>query len=104
MNLLNTSWLTVRRQDGSLSTLGVKDVADPGTVDIIVPRADFRGAIYQFLIGLLQTAYAPEDEDEWRELWEHPPSAADLEKALALTELLENAYQSDREQKIIAIN
>lgn len=83
MNLLNTSWLTVRRQDGSLSILGVKDVADPDAVDIIARRPDFRGAIYQFLIGLLQTAYAPEDEDEWRELWEHPPSEADLEKAFA---------------------
>ena len=31
------------------------------------------------------------------------PIPFDLEKALALTELLENAYQSDKEQKIIAI-
>ena len=29
--------------------------------------------MYQFLIGLLQTCYAPEDEDQWLEDWRQPP-------------------------------
>jgi len=52
-------------------------------VDIYSERPDFRGALYQFLIGLLQTAYAPQDVQEWRERYGKPPSREQLEAALA---------------------
>jgi CRISPR system Cascade subunit CasA len=46
-------------------------------------RPDFRGALYQFLIGLLQTAYAPADLKEWKQRWANPPGADELQAALA---------------------
>lgn len=30
----------------------------------------FSGAAYQLLIGLLQTVFAPEDEEQWEDIWE----------------------------------
>ena len=38
---------------------------DNPVVEINAPRPDFQGALYQLLIGLLQTCFAPEDEDQW---------------------------------------
>ena len=37
------------------------------------PRADFDGAAHEFLIGLLATAAAPADDEEWLGWWEAPP-------------------------------
>jgi CRISPR system Cascade subunit CasA len=51
--------------------------------DLVAPRPDFRAALHQFLIGLLQTAFAPEDEDEWLERWESPPDEATLKEAFS---------------------
>ncbi|MCD6467809.1 MAG: type I-E CRISPR-associated protein Cse1/CasA, partial [Thermoplasmata archaeon] len=42
---------------------------------------DFNGALIQFLIGLVQTAAPPEDEDEWENLYNSPPSPHDLKKS-----------------------
>nr|WP_236673967.1 type I-E CRISPR-associated protein Cse1/CasA [Ralstonia syzygii] len=74
MNLLITPWLTVLRQDGSEDIIAANAItSDNPPVDLLAVRPDFRGALYQFLIGLLQTAYAPADQDEWRERWHQPP-------------------------------
>ena len=44
------------------------------------PRPDFNGAAHEFLIGLLSTAAAPENDDEWDEWWIEPPSPEALER------------------------
>ena len=76
MNLITDQWLPVIRKDGSKEKIapwqitdGIND--DRPIMEIDAPRADFKGALYQFLIGLLQTAFAPEDEDEWLDYWEN---------------------------------
>ncbi|MBG13145.1 MAG: type I-E CRISPR-associated protein Cse1/CasA [Alcanivorax sp.] len=75
MNLLVDPWLPFRRRDGSQEYLPVTAMVDPDIVDLALPRADFQGAAYQFLIGLLQTTMAPEDKSEWVEWYQTPPSA-----------------------------
>ncbi|WP_179402698.1 type I-E CRISPR-associated protein Cse1/CasA [Burkholderia guangdongensis] len=81
MNLLDSdaAWLRLQRRDGSEKPGSVYDVADPDVMDILSPRADFRGALYQLLIGLLQTTAAPVNQNDWLTLWRQPPEAAQLE-------------------------
>jgi CRISPR system Cascade subunit CasA len=86
MNLVNGwPWLPVLRKSGvrnSIEPWQLTDaIGDDPIVDVIAPRADFKGAIYQFLIGLLQTAFAPEDGEEWLDHWREPPSGDVLKKA-----------------------
>lgn len=84
MNLINDPWITVRLKSGIEGRIRPAQVAAGGEadpiVDILAPRPDFRGALYQFLIGLLQTTFAPEDIDDWKELWDKPPTVAELDK------------------------
>ncbi|MGB2336100.1 MAG: type I-E CRISPR-associated protein Cse1/CasA, partial [Alcanivorax sp.] len=81
MNLLTDPWLPFKRRDGSQEYLPVTAMVDPDIIDLALPRADFQGAAYQFLIGLLQTAMAPEDKDEWVEMYQAPPSVESCQKA-----------------------
>ncbi|QND86343.1 Cse1 family CRISPR-associated protein [Chromobacterium vaccinii] len=85
MNLLDPAsrWLSLKRRDGSVSPGSVYEATDPDVVDVLAPRADFRGALYQLLIGLLQTAAAPGNLNDWLGYWNTPPSAAELEAWLA---------------------
>jgi len=83
MHLLRDRWLSIQRTNGQVDRVVPASIVDGinPPVDLIAPRPDFRGALYQFLIGLLQTTYAPDDIDEWQERWEHPPGVAELETA-----------------------
>ena len=85
MNLLLSPWLDVIRQSGRRDTIAptALTAGDDPVVDVWAPRLDFRAALYQFLIGLLQTAYAPADRGAWRERWLQPPDEAALSKAFA---------------------
>lgn len=107
MNLLspNASWLRLKRRDGSVSPGSVYDAADPEVVDVLAQRADFRGALYQLLIGLLQTAAAPGNLNDWLGYWNEPPSATELEAWLAplrpAFELTGDiAFMQDRDAKL----
>lgn len=86
MNLLsNWNWLPVTRGTNERETVEpwqiTQGIGDRPILDVLAPRADFKGATYQFLIGLLQTAFAPEDEIAWRALWKRPPAPEALETA-----------------------
>lgn len=85
MNLLFDPWIEVIRKSGRRERIAPVELTanteDPA-LDVVAPRPDFRGAIYQFLIGLLQTACAPEDLNEWCERWEEPLSAERLSELL----------------------
>ncbi len=81
LNLLTESWLTVRRTAGAVAKIHVREIGSPDIIDIVAPRADFRGALYQLLIGLLQTAFTPEDIKIWRRYWNSPPDVATLQNA-----------------------
>ena len=82
-NLIKSPWLPLRRRDGSVEWRPPSAVTDGvGTGNPFVafawPRADFNAAAHEFLIGLLTTAAAPSDEDEWIDLWEAPPPPGTL--------------------------
>jgi CRISPR system Cascade subunit CasA len=94
MNLITTPWIPVIFQDGTKGLIAPWQIAetDDLVIEINAPRADFQGALYQFLIGLLQTCFAPEDEEEWLEYWEEIPLLDDLKESL---EKLAFAFELD---------
>ena len=84
-NLLKDQWLIVKKQQNDKADknllVELVQIGDPNIEDIYAPRADFRGALYQLLIGLLQTTFAPQDRKYWLKYWKSPPTTAELEKA-----------------------
>lgn len=82
MDLLKNQWIGVVGASGN-GFISPSEISGEVYWDIRAPRPDFRGALYQFLIGFLQTAYAPEDRQEWRDRWDEPPTAEELEAAFA---------------------
>ncbi|RTR06584.1 type I-E CRISPR-associated protein Cse1/CasA [Halomonas nitroreducens] len=83
MNLLKSPWLPFRTWEGAIVYRPPTAVADPEIVDLVLPRADFQGAAYQFLIGLLQTALPPQDHVDWLVRFIEPPSVNELGAAFA---------------------
>lgn len=83
MNLLNDPWLPFRNREGAIVYRPPTAVADPEVVDLALPRADFQGAAYQFLIGLLQTALPPQDHGDWLDRFIEPLGFDELETAFA---------------------
>lgn len=83
MDLLSDAWLQGRHRDGTLKLIPIGQIGLEDCLELVAPRPDFRSALYQFLIGLLQTAYAPEDLQQWRDRYANPPTADDLVEAFA---------------------
>lgn len=84
MNLLKDKWIKVIRKDGSLDEIVPFEITaqfqENPIVDVVTPRADFRGAIYQFFIGLFQTVYCPNDDQDWQDKFNTPPTPGDLKQ------------------------
>lgn len=83
MDLLEYSWLQGRACGGLLKRLSPLQLGEEEWDDLVAPRPDFRAALYQFLIGLLQTTYAPQDMRQWHERYANPPSKDELEAVFA---------------------
>ena len=81
MNLIIDRWIPVIRQNGQTDVIAPWQIAetDNPVMEINAPRPDFQGALYQLLIGLLQTYFAPEDEDQWLDYWRQMPDAEELQ-------------------------
>lgn len=84
MNLITDRWIPVRRQNGAQEKIAPWQIAEQinPVLEIDAPRADFQGALYQLLIGLLQTVYSPETTDDWYERYLEP-DADNLKAAFA---------------------
>lgn len=80
MNLLQSKWLSVRSREG-IDAISLSHIGDSRFRSLFAPRPDFLGALYQFVIGLLQVALPPADVDEWRSRWHTPPRVDELESA-----------------------
>lgn len=85
MNLITDPWISVIRQNGQRDWIAPWQIAETENpvIEIDAPRPDFQGALYQLLIGLLQTGFAPDDEDQWLEYWEEAPDSAELQTRFA---------------------
>ena len=82
MNLITDPWIPVIRKEGkdTITPWQIAEAENP-VIEINAPRPDFQGALYQFLIGLLQTCFAPEDEEAWEKNWERLPQSGELKEA-----------------------
>ena len=84
-NLIHQPWLPVRRHDGAVDWIRPGEITsgirDNPVIEFAWPRPDFDAAAQEFLIGLLSTAAAPDDEDEWEEWWHKPPDGTVLQLA-----------------------
>ncbi len=78
MNLLEEPWIPVQRRDGSRDRVTPASLSQPDIVAFDAPRADFNGALAQFMIGLLQTSTPVQSIIAWRRLLQTPPDAATL--------------------------
>ena len=97
MNLMTDKWIPVIRKDGTRDTIMPWQIVESENpvMEINAPRPDFQGALYQFLIGLLQTYLAPEDENEWLEQWKKTPSPETLQVAFGKVEEAFKLYNPD---------
>jgi CRISPR system Cascade subunit CasA len=86
-SLLSTPWLPVRRRSGVKGIVRPAEIASNFDDDPIVAfawgRPDFDAASREFMIGLLATAFAPEDGRAFKKYWREPPSVAQLDDAFA---------------------
>ncbi len=93
MNLITDPWIPVLRRDGkdTIKPWQIAEAENP-VIEINAPRPDFQGALYQFLIGLLQTCFAPEVENVWEEYWKRLPKSNELQAAF---EDVKDAFEID---------
>lgn len=84
-NLINEPWIPVVRRSGRRETIAPWQLTagyeDDPIIALDAPRADFNGALVQFLIGLVQTALPPERGRDWRRRLQKPPSPEELRYA-----------------------
>jgi len=96
MNLLKDTWLPVLKQDGTQDLAAVHQITQNHDVNPIIeldaPRPDFRNSLYQLLIGIIQTAASPEDEDNWEDLFYHPYEEESLKNKL---KRIEDCFEID---------
>lgn len=83
-NLIVDAWIPVIRQDGSTDTIRPCDITSDFESNPIVGfnivRTDFKCAVIQFLIGLMQTAFPPHTNDESLLYYNDPPTPETLQK------------------------
>jgi len=88
LNLLEERWIPIRRASGGVERIAPHEITERIDTDPVValdaPRPDFNGALIQFLIGLVQTAWVRAnrvwDRDEM--LWS-PPAPEELKRMFA---------------------
>ncbi len=79
-NLLFDSWIPVKTRNGGKKSIKAHEIVQKDIITLDAPRADFNAALMQFLIGLLQTVYAPENPRAWRKFFNQPPSESQLKE------------------------
>ena len=79
-NLLHEKWIPAIRHSGHVEWIAPSQITEGYDIDppdpfvaLAVPRPDFNGALLEFLIGLLSTAFTPKDEKERYKYWRAPP-------------------------------
>jgi CRISPR system Cascade subunit CasA len=87
LNLLLDPWLPVIRRDARRCVISPAQITEDWQTNPVMaldwPRADFRIASLELLIGLLATVCPPEGGGAWLDWWEQPPTPDALAAALA---------------------
>ena len=87
VNLLDDPWIPVTRKNGDKDIIAPYQItSDHDTnpvIELNAPRPDFNGALIQFLIGLVQTAYPPKSDKEWTDRFNNIPSCDELQRLFA---------------------
>ena len=82
-NLINSNWIHVQRKSGKNEYICpaqiIDSIAEDPIVRVITSRPDFDSALLQFFIGLVTTAFMPENEEKWFDFLYDPPSVAKLD-------------------------
>ena len=86
MNLMEDAWIPVIRKSKRLDSIApwqlTTEAEQDPCVELAPPRPDFRGALIQFLIGLMQSALPPVDARTWKKQFDHPPTPEQLKAHL----------------------
>jgi len=98
MNLLTDSWIPVKTKAGKEEYICACELGRADVVATNAPRADFNAALTTFLIGLLQTFYAPKTPQDWKTRFEPPPDKKVL-KAIFEDEKNNKAFNLDGDGK-----
>lgn len=87
MNLIENPWIPVLCRNGDAKRIAPWQVTEDHNHNPIValsaPRADFNGALVQFLIGLLQTTTTIENQADWENFLAEPPTPSELKEQFA---------------------
>ena len=99
LNLLTTPWLQPKQkaESNSKQKVSLSEIGNASFVDVISPRADQKGAIYQLLIGILQSTFAPKNKREWKRYWKEPPTPEALNAAFSEYHSAFNMFSSNGE-------
>ena len=82
MDLISEKWLPVTLSSGKKTKISLSELIDDTVIDVAWPRADFQGAAWQMLIGIMQCAVPPEDESDWKRVWKKGFADGQWEKGL----------------------
>lgn len=82
-NYFNSAWIPVQTVSGERRWIRPSECSQPDILWPDSPRSDFNAAYLQFLIGALQTAYAPDTESAWKKMVKTPPSTEALDEAFS---------------------
>lgn len=83
MDLILEKWLPVTLSSGEKTKVSLAALIDDNIIDVAWPRADFQGAAWQMLIGIMQCAVPPEDESDWKRVWKKGFADGQWEKGLS---------------------
>ena len=82
-SLLGERWLPFRTRDGGRRWIAPHEIVDDTLIAPDWGRADIDAATYEFLIGLLATAYAPENLSQWADRFKTPPPPEALQQSFS---------------------
>ena len=83
-NLIDQRWIPLCHRGGPVrmsTPWEITGYADNPWTGIDAPRPDFKAAVIQFLISLVQTACPPPDDRQWRKWFVSPPAPEELKQA-----------------------
>ena len=84
MNLIKDLWLPIVKKNGDREKIAIYqllvDYRTNPIMDLEAPRPDFRNALYQLLIGIVQVSAMPDRERNWKKLFIEPYNSEDFSK------------------------